>query len=138
MSPPLQPHRGDQPLDLRCLGVRLSTLLLSCDLSPDHKLPNIVLLAQVEEPPDLGGPLGSQSFRQDGIGQTGDLGFSLLDDHDREDGDIAVDDAATDGLSLAFTGSAGAVTGVTVGEEETGTVREKDTLFHGETCEFRM
>ena len=135
VPPPLQSHRGDEPLDLGSLGVRLGTLGLSGNLSPDHKLPNIIVLGQVEEPPNLGSPLGSETLGEDGIGQTGDLLFSLLDDDDREDGNVGVDDAASDGLSLTLAISSGSVTRVTVGEEETGTLGEEDSLLHGETCE---
>jgi len=133
MSPPLQPQRGHQPLNLRRLGVRLSSLLLRGDLPPNHKLPHIILLAQVEEPPNLGGTLGSQPLGEDGVGQTGDLGFTLFDDDDGEDGNVVVDDAAADGFPLAFAGAAGAVARVALGEEETGSVGEEDTLLHGET-----
>ncbi len=133
VSPPLQPNRGDQPLNLGSLGVRLRTLLLSSNLPPDHKLPDVILFAQIEKLPDLGGTFGTQSFRQNGIGQPWDLGISLFDNDDGQDGDVGVDDTSSNGFSLSFTGSTSSVTRVTGGKEESGSLREKDTLFHGET-----
>ncbi len=47
--------------------------------------------------------------------------------------DVGTDDATTNGLALALTGAAGAVARVTLGEKETNTVGEEDTLLHGET-----
>lgn len=133
MPPPLQPHGGDEPLDLGSLGVRLGTLGLAGDLSPDDELPDVVVLAQVEEPPDLGGPLGSETLGQNGVGQTGDLVVSLLDDDDREDGNVRVDDATSDRLPLSLAVSSGSVTRVTVSKEESDSVGEEDSLLHGET-----
>lgn len=133
MPPPLQPHGGDEPLDLGSLGVRLGTLGLAGNLTPDDELPDVVVLAQVEEPPDLGGPLGSETLGQNGVGQTGDLVVSLLDDDDREDGNVRVDDATSDRLPLSLAVSSGSVTRVTVSKEESDSVGEEDSLFHGET-----
>jgi len=59
VSSPLQSHRSNQSLDLGSLGVRLSTLLLSSDLSSNDEFSNIVFLGQVEELSDLGGSLGT-------------------------------------------------------------------------------
>lgn len=129
----LQSHGGDQSLDLGGLGVRLGTLGLGGDLSSDDELSDIVLLGQVEESSDLGGSLGAQSLGQDGVGQSGDLLFTLLDDDNGQDGNVGVDDAASDRLSLSFTGSSGSVARVTVGQEETGSVGKENTLLHGET-----
>ena len=116
------------------LGVWLRVLLLRTrDLSPDHVLPHIILLGQVEEFADLGSPLGTKTFGDDGVGQSGDLVLALLDDDHGEDSNIGADDAATNGLALALTGAADTVARVAVGEEETNTVGYKDTLLHGET-----
>jgi hypothetical protein len=130
----LKTLRGDQSLNLGSLGVRLRVLLLrALDLSPDHVLPHIILLAQVEEPPDLRRPLGTQSLGKDGVGQSGDVVITLLDDDEGENGDIGANDASTDGFALALTSTARAVARVALGEEKTDTVGEKDTLLHGET-----
>ena len=134
VPPPLQPHGGDEPLDLGSLGVRLGTLGLAGDFTSDDKLPDVVVLAQVEEPPDLGGPLGSETLGEDGVGKTGNVVVSLLDDDDREDGNVGVDDASTDRLALALAVSTGSVTRVTVGQQESDTVGKEDSLLHRETC----
>lgn len=119
--------------DLR-LGVGLSILLLcALDLSPDNVFPDIVLLAQVEELSDLRGSLRTQAFGLHGVSESWDLGVALLNDDQREDGDIGTDYATTDGFTLAFTSSADAVAGMAVGEEETDTVGKENTLLHWET-----
>ena len=69
----------------------------------------------------------------DDVGQAGDVGITLLDDAEGEDGKVHADDAATDRLALALAGASGAVAGVAVGEEEADTGRVHDTLLHGET-----
>lgn len=116
------------------LGVGFSTLLLLADdLTADNVFPDVVLLGQVEEPPDLGGTLGAETFGEDGVSKTGDLRLALLDDDKGKDSDIGSNDAATDRLAAALTGASGAVAGVAVGEEELDTVGEEDTLLHGET-----
>lgn len=94
---------------------------------------HIVILAEGEEAADLGGTLGSETLGVDDVGQAGDVGITLLDDGEGEDGQVHADDAATDGLPLALTSAAGAVAGVTLGEQESDTGRVHDTLLHGET-----
>lgn len=69
----------------------------------------------------------------DDVGQAGNFVVALLDDGEGEDGQVHADDAATDGLSLALAGAAGAVAGVAFGEEKSDTGRVHDTLLHGET-----
>jgi len=115
------------------LGVGFSIgLLLALDLTPDNELPDIVLLGQVEELADLGGTLGAETLGEDDIGQSGDILLALLDDDEGKNGDIGADDAATDGLAPALTSTANSVARVAVGEEEADTVRNEDTLLHGE------
>ena len=114
-------------------GVGLGVLLLCAfDLSSDNILSHIVLLAQVEEPSDLGGTLGAETLGEDVVGQSRDLAFTLLDDDEGEDGNVGTDDAPTNGFALAFTGATNAVARVSIGEEETDTVRKENALFHGE------
>jgi hypothetical protein len=116
------------------LGVGLSTLLLLADdFTANNVFPDVVLLGQIEEPPDLGGTLGTETLGEDGVGKTGDLRLALLDDDERKDSDIGANDAATDRLAAALTGASGAVARVAIGEEELDTVGEEDTLLHGET-----
>ena len=92
------------------LGVRLSVLLLSAiDIPTNNVFPDIIFLRQVEEPPDLGCPLGTETLGEDVVGESGDFVLALLDDDDGEDGDIGTDDAAADGFALALTGAAGTV-----------------------------
>ena len=77
--------------------------------------------------------LGTQALRVDDVGQAGNVGLALLDDAEGQDGQVHGDDAATDRLSLALAGAAGAVAGVAVGEQEADTAGVHDTLLHGET-----
>lgn len=120
-------------IDVR-LGVRLSIrVLLALNLPANNVFPDIVLLAQVEELPDLGCPLGTETLGKDVIGESWDFTLTLLDDNEGEDGNIGANDAATDGLAPAFTGAADAIAGVAVGEQEADTVGEENTLLHRET-----
>ena len=61
------------------------------------------------------------------VGQTGDFSLSLLDDDQVEDGKIVVDDAATDRLSFTLTGTAGAITFLTLVEEQLNSTNSSDT-----------
>jgi hypothetical protein len=101
---------SNEALDLRCLGVGLCVLLLrTLHLPANDVLADIILLAQVEEATDLGRTLGAETLGQDVVGQAGDIVITLLDDNDREDGDVGADDASTDGLALALTRAASTV-----------------------------
>lgn len=116
------------------LGVRLSVLLLcALNLPTNNVFPDIVFLRQVEEPPDLGCSLGTETLGEDVVGQSRNIVLALLDNDDGEDSNIGADNAATDGFALALTSAAGAVARVTVGQKETDTVGKEDTLLHGET-----
>jgi hypothetical protein len=86
-----------------------------------------------EELSDLGSTLGTETLRDSGISQTGNILLTLLNNNERQDREVRADDTTTDRLSLAFTGTARTVTRVTLGHQETNTVRQKDTLLHGET-----
>jgi hypothetical protein len=57
----------------------------------------------------------------------------LLDNDEVEGANVGTDDATTDRLALALTGTAGAVARVTLGKEELDTVGNKDTLLERET-----
>lgn len=124
---------SDETLDAGSLGVGLLALTLGGDLATNDVLANIVILAEAEEAADFGGTLGAEALGVNGVGETGDLLLTLLDDSDSEDGEIGTDDAAADGLALALTSAAGAVAGVAVGEEEADTGRGDNTLLHWET-----
>lgn len=96
-----------------------------CHIVPLRRiLPDIILLVKAKEFSDLGSTLGPKALGLDSIGQAWNVTFTLLDDRECEDREILSNDAATDRLSLAFTGSAWAVAGVTVGEEESDTSGE--------------
>jgi hypothetical protein len=79
------------------------------------------LLAQAKESSDLGGTLGTETLGVDDVGQTGNVALALLDNRKSQDRKILTNDAATDGLALAFTGATGSVAGVAIGEEELDT-----------------
>jgi len=130
----LKTKGSDEALDFGSLGVWLGIRFLrALDLTPDDELADIVLLLQVEEFPDLGSPLGTEALGENILGETRKWSLALLDDHEREDGNIGADNAAADGFALALTGAAGSVARVAVGKEEFDTIREEDTLLHWET-----
>lgn len=131
MTLALQNDRGDEALDLGGL-VLLLLALLDRQGSLDDVLADIVLLAQVEELLDLGSPLGTETAGDGVVGEAGNLALALLDDGHRQNGKVAVDDAAADGLSLALTGAALAVARVALAEQESDTTVGEDTLLHGE------
>src|SRR5690348_10967416 len=86
-----------------------------------------------EELADVVGTLGSEALGDGGVGKTGKVLLTLLDDGDGEDRHVGGDDASADGLALALTGAAGAVARVTLGQQEADTGGEEDSLLHGET-----
>jgi len=129
---PLQHGGGDQALDLgRLQGGGLALLGRQGPL--DDVSPDIVALAQVEELPDVGGTLGSQSPGDGVVGQSGDLGVTLLDDGQGQDGQVGVDDASADGLALPLAGATLAVASVALLEEQSDTALGHDALLHGES-----
>lgn len=99
----------------------------------DRDLTYVVILAEAEEPLDLGRALGAETLGVNDVGQAGDLALALLDDAEGDDGEVGGDDAAADGLAAALTRAASAVARVALGEEEADTVGVHDTLLHGET-----
>lgn len=148
MALALQALGSNQTLDLGGLGV-LGLALLG-DGTADNELADIIVLGQGEEAADLGGTLGAEALGDDGVGQTGEIVLTLLDDGQSEDGEVQTGDGwkkrgsmlwvrlvevrlltrgthtTTDGLALALTGAARAVAAVAVGEEQTGTGGEED------------
>jgi len=134
MTAALETHGCDEPLNFGCLGIEFGIFLLTAfDFSPDNILPNIILLPQVEELPNLSSPLRSQSLRQYIIRQTSDFTFTLLHDDQTQHGYIRADDATPDGFALALTRTTRTVARMAVGEKESDSVGEEDTLFHGES-----
>ena len=86
----LQALGSDQALDLGGLGV-LGLALLG-DSAADNELADIVILGQSEEATDLGSTLGAEALGNDGVGQTGELVLTLLDDGESEDGQVETGD----------------------------------------------
>jgi hypothetical protein len=115
---------GNQTLDLGSLGVLLLALL--DDGTADDELADVVLLVETEEATDLGGTLGAETLGDNGVGETGELTLTLLDDAQGKDGKVQTGDGTANGLALALTSAAGAVAAVAVGEEQTGTGGEEN------------
>lgn len=120
----LQALGSNQTLDLGGLGVLLLALL--GDSAADDELADVVLLVEAEEAADLGGTLGAEALGNNGVGQTGELALTLLNNGQSENGQVQTGDGTTDGLALALTSAAGAVAAVAVGEEQTGTGGEEN------------
>jgi len=123
--------RGDESLDLWCLCVWLGALLLGDDFSSNDEFANIILLGQTEESTNLGGTLGAEALGVDNVGETWDVALALLDNGQSQNRQILSDNAATDRLALAFTGSARSVAGVAFRQEESDTGRKHNALLHG-------
>merc|ERR1712214_37869 len=96
---------GDESLDLWGLGSGFGVLFVSFQFSSDDKRSNIVFLFEVEELSDFVSSFWSQSSVNNGVGQTGDVVFTLSDDAGGENSQIVVNDATSDRFSLSFTRS---------------------------------
>lgn len=94
---------------------------------------HIIILGETEHPPDLAGPLGSQSLWLNLVGQTLNVGITLLDNAESQNSQVHTNNASTDTLPLALTSSSGPVAAVAVGEEKSDTGWVHDTLLHGES-----
>jgi hypothetical protein len=108
-------------LDFRGLSVRFLLRILWLNFPSNDKFSHIVLLCQIEKLANFARPFGTKTFGVRDIRESGNLSIALLDDNEGEDGEIGTHDAATDRLAFAFSGTAGTVTGVAFGEEETDT-----------------
>jgi hypothetical protein len=127
--------RSNQSLNLGGLGVWFGAFLLGYDFTSNDEFSDIILLGETKESSDLGSTLGTKTLGVDDVGETWDITLALLDDGQSQNGQILSDNAATDGLALAFTGSAGSVAGVAIGEEELDTGREHlDKSQHCVSC----
>ena len=115
-------------------GIGFSILFLGrLNLPSNDVLPDVVFLGKVEEPPDFSSSLGAEPLGKNIVGQAFHLAFPLFHNNQGENSNIGADNATTDRLAFALTVPAGTVAGVTVGEEESDTVGEENTLLHGET-----
>lgn len=65
------------------------------------------------------------------VGESWDVSLSLLGDDEVEGRDILCNNTTTDRLSLSLTSTSWTVARVSLGEEETNTVREQDTYKRG-------
>lgn len=81
---------GNQALDLGGLGVVLLALL--GDSAADDELADVVLLVETEEATDLGGALGAETLGDNGVGQTGEVLGTLLDDGEGENSEVETGD----------------------------------------------
>jgi len=127
----LEAYGRDEALDLG----RLVLLLLAFfegERSSHDILPHVVVLGEVEELADLGGSLGAARARHEAVGEAVDLGLALLDDDEREHGEVHVDDAALDRLAAALARATLAVARVAAREQQTHAVVGEDALLHGE------
>lgn len=86
----LQTLGSNQTLDLGGLGV-LGLALLG-DGAADDELADVVLLVKTEETADLGGTLGAETLGDNGVGQTGEVALTLLDDAQGQDGKVETGD----------------------------------------------
>ena len=87
------------------LGSLISLVTVVFKLTTNDELGDIVLLGETEELADVASSLGSKAAGLGGglVSESGDLLFALPHDHEVQHADISTHDAATDGLSLAFT-----------------------------------
>jgi hypothetical protein len=127
----------DQALDLDGLVTLddLAILLLGLDLLlvGIGILAHVILLAQVEELPDLAGSLGTQAAGDVFISESRQLGVSLLYDDQRKGRHVGADNATTNRLPLALAIASGSETRVASFKQEANTSLNEDTLHHGET-----
>jgi hypothetical protein len=91
---------------------------------------HIIFLAETEEATNLGGALRAQSLWVNGVSDSGNVAVALLDNAESKNSEVHADDAATDGLALAFTSAAGAIAGVSLREQQANTSGMHNTLFH--------
>jgi hypothetical protein len=66
-------------------------------------LANIIILGKVEEPPDLGGPLGSPHSGLLSVSKPRQIIFSLLDNHQVDNRQVMADNATTDRFPATLT-----------------------------------
>jgi len=110
----LEALRGDETLNLRCLGVWLCALLLGGHFTTDNEFADIILLAETKETTDLRGTLGTETLGVNNVCETRNWVVARLDDGESEDREVHANDAATDRLPLALTSSSWSVAGVAV------------------------
>jgi len=120
-------------LNSGCLGVWLLFRVLRLNFPTDDILSDIVFFGQVKHLADLRCPLRSKALGHSLVSDSGNILLALLDDDERQDRKVGIDDASTNGFALALTSTTRTVASVSFGEKETDTVGYEDTLLHRET-----
>ena len=112
-----EPPKGDSVrTENSRLGIRFRIGLLSTLNRPRNNiLPNIILLPQIKEAPNLRSPLRPKSLVKNRIRQPWNLALSPFNDDEGQNGNIGSYDASSDGFALTLAGAAGAVARVLVG-----------------------
>ena len=101
----------DHALDL---GALVDGLVTSLDLTLDNVTRDIILLSVKSEGlDDVTTALGTETVGAVNIGDTVDVLLTLLDNTEEDSSQVRADNAATDGLALAVTVTAGLETGTT-------------------------
>jgi len=122
---------GDHALDS---GGLVEGLVSTLDFTSNNVLADIVLLfVEGEGLDDVVASLGAELVGALNVGDTSDLLVATLDNSKEDSGEVGVEDATTDGLSLAFTSAGGLVAGSTRSEQDTGSSVDEDSLLHLET-----
>lgn len=131
MSLALQSPTGNKSLDLGSFGVWLGALLFASHLSAHNKLANVVLLCQIEELSNVVGSLGSESLWHNrvSVGETGNVGFTLLDYNQVKSLHVGADNATSNRLSAALSSSSLAVARCAGSQEQSDSVWHKDTCW---------
>jgi hypothetical protein len=102
---------GDHALDS---GGLVEGLVSTLDFTSNNVLADIVLLfVEGEGLDDVVASLGAELVGALNVGDTSDLLVATLDNSKEDSGEVGVEDATTDGLSLAFTSAGGLVAGST-------------------------
>jgi len=113
----LETEGCNQSLNLRSFGIGLGVFFFALDLSSNNVFSNIILLAEVEELPDLRRTFRTKSLRKNSVGQRGDLDFTLFDDDEGKDGDIRSDDATANRFTSTLSSATSSIAGLSVGKE---------------------
>jgi hypothetical protein len=93
----------------------------------------IVFLGETKELADLGCALWTETLWVNDICDAWDLGITLLNDAECENGEIHRDDTSTNRFTLSLSSSAGSVARVSLREEKADPSWVHNTLLHWET-----
>lgn len=128
----LQHGRRDEALDLGRFGALLLALLLGQWAAHDV-LPHIILLGQVVQLADLASPLGPETAWKCRVSQAWYFLLALLLDHQADDTEVGVNNAAAHRLALALASTPWSVARVALGQEQSHTSSSQHTLLHGKS-----